>query len=135
MGSRLTESVKLIEKGYRRKMKKERWEKTTPSFRNFEIDISYKRKYREIDLTITDILDIEDKRIIKSKIASIEQYGSNYLITAIDCPACGNQIKLNKHWNCFICECKEHPKKSFEISSISYPAPRHIKELPSNDYE
>jgi len=135
MAKRLSESVKLIEKGFRRKVKKERWEQTTPSFRNLNIETHYKNDYDNIRVSITDLLDIEDTRIIVTKISNISPYGSNYVISNIECPTCRKQIKLNRHWNCYICECPEHDKKIFEIKDVVYPKPKKIIELPSDDYE
>ena len=133
MAKRLTESFKLQEKGVRRKLKKEIWEKAIPSFKNLKIDIEYKEGYEQLQLTITDILNIEE-RAMYSKIKNICCYGSNYLITNIQCPLCGKNIEINRHWNCFICECTEHEKKIFEIKKVSYPKRRTIKEFPEDVY-
>jgi len=134
MGKRLSESIKLIEKDYHLKVRKAKWEQTLPTFRNLEIDISYKNNYDDLILSITDILNVEDKRLITTKIKHISQYRSNYIISNIQCPCCGKNIPINKLWNCYICEC-DGTKKIFEIKDVWYPKPKQIVELPNNDYE
>ena len=134
MGKRLSESIKLIEKDYYLKVRKEKWEKTLPTFRNLDIDISYKNKYDDLKISITNILDIEDKRFITTKIKNISSHRSNYIISNIQCPFCGKNIKVNKLWNCYICEC-DNDKKIFEITGVLYPKPKHVVELPNDSYE
>ena len=131
MTKRLSESVKLIEKGYRKKLKKERWERTVPSFKNFEIDSFYAKHYSELSLIVTDILNIESKSAY-SKIRNIAPLGSNYLITSIECPICGHSISINRHWNCYFCECNEHPKQIYEIISVVEP-PTEMPQSPAAD--
>jgi len=128
MGKRLSESVKLIEKGYRRKMKKERWEQTSPSFKNFKIDNHFKTHINDIRITVTDILQIKERERF-SKISEVSPHGSNYLITSIICPICRNPILLNKHWNSFICDNPIHERKIYEITRVDYVEKPKIKEF------
>jgi len=116
MGKRLSESVKLIMKGYRRKMKKQRWEKTLPLFRNYDIDPKYKTKAQSLRPIITDILDIEDG-LHQTQVTTITQRGPKNIISHIVCPYCNRILKLNDKWNCYICECNEQ-KKIFEIVEV-----------------
>jgi len=132
MAKRLTEAFKLQEKGVRRKLKKAKWDKSLPSFKNLEIDIYYKEHYEDLELSITNILNLEEKSI-KTNISCICEMGSNYLITNIKCPHCGKNIQINRYWNCYICDCPEHEKKIFEISKVSIPEPKKYKELPDGD--
>ena len=120
MAKRLTEAFKLLEKGYRRKMRKERWEKSIPSFENFKVDVSFKDSLDELKIIVTDILNVsEPKR--KAKISTVSNYGSSYLINSIECPICGRILIINRHWNCFFCECTEHQKKIYEIVKVEMP--------------
>jgi len=132
MGSRLTESSKLIEKGFRRKVKKEKWEQTIPSFRNLKIDISFKYNFESIRLIITDILHIENRPKF-SKIINISPKGGTFIITQIKCPFCNKIINLNKYWNSYICESEDHEKKIYEITSVEYPPKPSIKDY--SDFE
>jgi len=117
MGSRLTESVKLIEKAFRRKAKKERWLQTTPSFRNFKVDIEYAKNCTGLSIKVTDLLDVESKSKT-SAIHDVARQGGTYIVTSIICPICNRPVSLNKHWNSYICECKEHPRMIFEICEV-----------------
>ena len=129
MAKRLTESFKLQEKGVRRKLKKAIWDKAVPSFKNLEIDVEYKDDYERLLVTVTDILNLEERPMI-SRIKNICCYGSNYLITNIQCPLCGKNIAINRYWNCFICECTEHEKKIFEIEKAILPKPKKFVAYP-----
>lgn len=117
MTKALTESVKMIEKGYRRKLKKARWEATTPSFRNLDLDHEYKQGFDTIKIIVTDVLNIKQGSFY-SKINSIGEKGSIVLVTSVVCPFCGKPAQLNEHWNCFFCKCNEHEKKIFEITRV-----------------
>ena len=107
----------MIEKGYRRKLKKERWEATTPSFRNLDLDHFRKKDYQEIKIAVTDVLNINEGAFY-SKINSIGERGSMILVTSVICPFCGKPAQLNEHWNCFFCECGIHEKKILEITRV-----------------
>ncbi|MHA1866013.1 MAG: hypothetical protein ACTSWZ_05840 [Candidatus Heimdallarchaeaceae archaeon] len=116
MGKRLTESIKLIEKGYRQKVKKERWLETEPNFVNLKIDYSYKDCFHKLKVIVTDLLEkTETKKV--TEITSIVPRGSTFLISSIKCPDCGSIIFLNKHWNAYFC-CNGHKKKIFEIVKV-----------------
>jgi len=117
MTKRLTESVKLIEKAYRRKMKKQKWEKTIPSFRNFEVDYDEGQYFEQLRIVVTNILNVEEHAKY-SKIHSLRGTGSTFIIESIICPTCRNPVFLNYHWNCFICNCEEHEKKIYEICKV-----------------
>jgi len=136
MAKRLTESFKLQMKGYRRKVKKEFWDKAVPTFKNFEIDFDYRNHIDDLQLHITDIVDVKAP-IRKTKINTLSQYGATYLINSIICPVCGNIITINRHWNCYFCENDEHGRKIFEITKVGVlvKPTRKDKESPSNEEE
>lgn len=120
MTKRLTESVKLIQKAYRRKMKKQRWEKTVPSFKNLGMTVKCADFTDEINLVVTNLLEIEEKAVY-AKINGVSEFGSNYLISSIKCPFCHKPLIINRHWNCFICSGGEHERKVFEILRVKMP--------------
>ena len=111
------ESVKLIEKAYRKKMKKQRWQKTLPSFKNFDIDIDEAQYFEQIRIIVTNLLDSDEKPRF-SRIHSLQETGATFVFSSIICPICRKPINLNYHWNSFICNCKEHDKKIYEISKV-----------------
>jgi len=118
LGSRLTEGAKLIEKSYRKKMRKQIWKKTVPSFRNFKIDVDEVIYFQQMKLVITNLLDIDEPPNY-SKINTLNNTGATILITSIICPVCKKPIFLNEYWNSFICEqCEEHEKKIYEITRV-----------------
>jgi len=128
MGKRLNESVKLIEKAYRRKMKKERWDQTFPSFKSFKIDNHFNSHTEDLRITVTDILKIDERERF-SKISNLTPHGSNYIISSIVCPICRHPALLNKHWNSFICNNPDHERKIYEITRVDIIEKLKIKEL------
>ena len=123
MSKRLSESVKLIEKAYRRKMKKKRQEGNVPTFENLGVDFFYSQ-YPELvsklKLIVVNLLDDQDPERYKryeSKIISTSKKGSAVLVASIKCPICGEEVKLAKHWNSFICT-NSHKKMIFEIFDV-----------------
>jgi len=98
-------------------MKKQRWQKTVPSFRNFEIDIEEAKYFEQIKIVVTNLLDAEEKPRF-SKIHSLQEAGATFILSSIICPVCRKPISLNNHWNGFICNCKEHEKKVYEICKV-----------------
>jgi len=129
MGRRLTEAFKLLEKEYYKKARKEKWDKALPTFKNLNIDPQYKDTYNKLIISVTNLLDTKEKSCT-TKINNIAPRGTNYIITNIKCPLCNKNIKINRHWNCYICQCPEHGKKVFEINKIIYPKPKQIIEIP-----
>lgn len=73
-----------------------------------------------LKLKVTNLLDIEEKPLY-TKINGISQYRSTYIISHIICPYCKEPIEINKHWNAYFCECKDHCKKVFEIAEVIIP--------------
>jgi len=108
--------------------KKQRWEKTKPRFIYYDITLQKVNDVglQELDIVVTDILDINDKRRIITKAKTFDENG---LILKITCPICGKDVKLNKHWNAFICDSTEHEKKVYEIKNIEYKVPKKIVEI------
>jgi len=107
--------------------KKKKWKKTVPKFINYDITM-YKIKdvgLQKFDVIVTNLLDIKDKRRIITKVKEMDDNG---LILSIFCPFCGNTLKLNKHWNAYIC-CNNNGKHIFEIKDIEYERPKKIVEL------
>jgi len=102
------------------KVKKERWLQTVPSFRNLKIDFCYGKECKRLRIIVTDLLDIEEKNKF-STIHNVSNQGGTYVITSIICPVCKKPVSLNIHWNSYICECKEHERKIFEICKVEVP--------------
>ena len=100
MTTRLTESIKNIERDYKKKIKRDAYLKLVPTFRNLDISVGQKKK--DVILFVTDILNVDEK-IKVSEINSLQKKGSSKLITSIICPCCKKSIELNKHWNGYIC--------------------------------
>ena len=107
--------------------KKLRWEKTKPKFINFDITLQKIKEVgiHEFDIVVTNILDLKDKRKIITK---AKETNSKGMITKIICPDCGKELKLNTHWNAYICN-GEHEKKIYEIKNIEYKRPKNIVHL------
>ena len=117
-------------KGYSRYEKKKRQDKTEPRLINYDItDNEIKQNgLSDYNFIVTDILDANDNKYIKTKAKSVDEKG---WILDIICPICGKKISLNRHWNAYIC-CNNHDKKIFEITNIKHymeGKPRQIKEL------
>jgi len=98
-------------------MRKQRWQKTVPSFRNFEIDVEEAKYFSQIRIVVTNLLDAEESARF-SRIHSLKEAGATFILESILCPICHKPINLNYHWNCFICNCNEHEKKVYEISKV-----------------
>ena len=98
-------------------MKKQRWQKTVPSFRNFKIDVEEVRYFNQLRIVVTNLLDAEENPRY-SKIHSLREAGATFILESIICPVCRNPVHLNQHWNSYICECTEHEKKIYEISRV-----------------
>ena len=98
-------------------MRKQRWQKTIPSFRNFKIDVEEARYFEQIRIVVTNLLDAEEKPRF-SKLHGIQESGATYIMSSIICPVCRRPVYLNHHWNGFICNCNEHEKKVYEICRV-----------------
>jgi len=98
-------------------MKKQKWEKTVPSFRNFEVEFEEAQYFEQLRIIVTNLLDTEETPRY-SKIHSLRCTGSTFIMESILCPICQQPIFLNYHWNCFICNCGEHEKKVYEICRV-----------------
>jgi hypothetical protein len=125
---KLMESFKLQIKQYNLKTKKDQQQKDIPTFKNLNIDPT--------NLPIILIVDLLNQQETKTptQINTIKKYSSTHLITHIQCPFCKQNIKINRHWNCYICTSPQHPKMIFEIRSTQYPQPLQIKQLPEDDF-
>ena len=132
MGRRLTESFKLLEKDYRLKERKAKYEKTIPSFKNLSIDVHFKDELIKVRIKVTNLLNVGENPFYTT-ISSIKPSRSNYLITSIICPICGKKVQINKYWNCYICNCSDHNKKVFEIKKALLPESQQVKEMPSSE--
>ena len=117
MGKRLSESTKLIERAYRKKMKKQKWQKTIPSFKNLNIDASEAFYFKQIQIVITNLLDVDEKARF-SRIHEIKPAGATYIITSVVCPFCKKPAYINFYWNSFMCFDEEHDKKIYEITRV-----------------
>jgi len=120
MGKRLTQSFKLLEKDYRKKVKKDRWDKDIPTFKTFDIPYTYRNHVEDIKIKVTDVMNVEAP-IRKSKVITVRKRGSDYIIESIVCPLCDKILVINKHWNCYFCERGEHGRKIFEITKVELP--------------
>ena len=133
MSKRLSESVKLIENGYRRKMKKLRQEESLPCFRNLKIDPIYKDDKEYLDklrLVVVDLLDKSSPEKYKSyvsKIKGLDESGTKIIESQIECPICKETIKLNTHWNSYICNV--HEKMIFEIREVFEPVKKVLEDV------
>ena len=63
-------------------MRKQRWQKTTPSFRNFEIDVEEAQYFEQIRIVVTNLLDIEEKPRY-SRLHSIQEAGATFIMSSI----------------------------------------------------
>lgn len=107
--------------------KKKGWEKTIPKFINFDIPIDNVNYHGldAYDLSVTNLLDTKNEKCFLTKAEEIDDNG---LILNITCPSCGKNVKLNKHWNAFICSCGQD-KKVYEISSIESVMSKRPKQV------
>ena len=121
MGKRLTQSFKLLEKDYRTKVKRDRWEKDKPTFKTFNISYLFKDNFDSIRLIVTDVLNL-DAPTRQTKIMGVSKKGSDYIISSIVCPICNKILVINKYWNCYFCESEEHGRKIFEITKVKIPS-------------
>lgn len=94
----------------KRKEHSKRVEQQKPLFKNFDIPFSYDEK----DFTIR-VEDVLTGKHFKTKPSSFNEHSSTKIITSIQCPLCKQEISLNRHWYCFICDSEEHTKSIFEI--------------------
>jgi len=120
MGKRLTQAFKLLEKDYRLKVKKERWDKGIPTFKTFDIPFELRKSLEDITLYVTDVLNVESPTR-ESRVIKVDKKGSTYMITSIVCPVCNQILVINKHWHCYFCEDISHGRKIFEITKVEYP--------------
>jgi hypothetical protein len=72
---------------------------------------------QQVDVIVTDVLEATEQEYV-AKIHQITEHGATYLIESITCPLCDNPLIINRHWNCYFCECDEHGKKVFDIIKV-----------------
>jgi len=120
MGKRLTQAFKLLEKDYRKKVKKDRWEKDIPTFKTFDIPYTQRKNLDNMRLLVTDVLNVEAP-LRNSRVIEVSKRGSDYIISSIVCPLCSKILVINRHWNCYFCESEEHGRKIFEIAKVEIP--------------
>lgn len=119
MGKRLTESFRLQQKANRRKEKADREALEVPTFKNLDISYDFADNCKNIMVEVVDLLSKTEKDVpMITNIQTNCAQGQTYLITSIICPICKKEILLNKHWNCFICNAREHEKAIFNIINL-----------------
>lgn len=106
----------------RRKMQRRRnYENTLPYLGNFmdltTRDIERKGLDLENDFVAEVINLLDDNGTKTTSMISVKGKISKELVTQIVCPICGKPVKINEHWNCFICQ-NGHEKMIFDIQDI-----------------
>ena len=111
------EKFKDQQKSVTRNLRKQTWERTIPSLRNLGLGYQHDLQDSCIVLDVTNLLDVNET----SKTTRIVNLKDNDTIEKIQCPDCKQPIKLNKHWNAFLCRC-DNIKKVYEVkgAKISY---------------
>ena len=118
MGRKLTESFKLQEKANRLREKADAEAKQIPNFKNLGIPYYMSENCKDISIIVIDILG--NDKSAETKINTVKQSGTNFVIETIICPLCNKPIHLNKYWNCFMCNPKDnqHKKVMFDIKKV-----------------
>ena len=84
--------------------------KQKPLFKNF--DIPFDSTQDDFLLKIENLLD---GKHYTTKAKEIESHRGSKSINSIVCPLCKQDVYVNVHWFCYICENDAHDKSIFDI--------------------